>query len=102
SLPISSVSDWINGNSFIKLNVESKMTKNDVGRIDGNVICQNFCHRLAPSTSAASERESGIAFKAPIKINILNAVPAQTVANRTTTKARLPLDDHGRGSPPNN
>src|SRR5580704_18222526 len=40
--------------------------------IDGQVMKRNFCHQLAPSTSAASNRSAEIASRPVIRINVQN------------------------------
>src|ERR1035438_6683352 len=40
--------------------------------IDGQVMKRNFCHQLAPSTSAASNRSCGIASRPVIRIKVQN------------------------------
>src|SRR3984885_4296532 len=40
--------------------------------IDGQVIKRNFCHQLAPSTSAASNRSCEIASRPVIRISVQN------------------------------
>src|SRR5476651_2601901 len=40
--------------------------------IEGQVMKRNFCHQLAPSTSAASNRSPGIASRPVIRIRVQN------------------------------
>src|SRR3984957_12633717 len=40
--------------------------------IDGQVMKRNFCHQLAPSTSAASNRSCEIASRPVIRISVQN------------------------------
>src|SRR6201985_3776048 len=41
-------------------------------RSDGQVMKRNFCHQLAPSTAAASNRSCGIASRPVIRIRVQN------------------------------
>src|SRR3954451_15887904 len=52
--------------------IESSVQVRYSVRIDGQVMKRNFCHQLAPSTSAASNRSAAIASRPVIRISVQN------------------------------
>jgi hypothetical protein len=48
------LSAWIIANSFIWPSVSRRITRTEVGAIDGSVMLRNRCHAFAPSRAAAS------------------------------------------------
>src|SRR3954454_3094862 len=59
--------------------------------IDGQVMKRNFCHQLAPSTSAASNRSWEIASRAVIRIRVQNGSDFQMCT-------RIAIDSASDGS----
>src|SRR3954465_6905430 len=59
--------------------------------IDGQVIKRNFCHQLAPSTSAASNRSCEIASRPVIRIRVQNGSDFQICT-------RIAIDSASTGS----
>src|SRR4030081_2186613 len=52
--------------------IESSVQVTYSVRTDGQVMKRNFCHQVAPSTAAASNRSPGIASRPVIRINVQN------------------------------
>src|SRR6478609_4636560 len=52
--------------------IESRVQVRYSACIDGQVMKRNFCHQLAPSTSAASNRSCEIASRPVIRISVQN------------------------------
>src|ERR1700686_3805449 len=52
--------------------IESSVQVRYSVRTEGQVMKRNFCHQLAPSTSAASNRSPGIASRPVIRIRVQN------------------------------
>jgi len=71
-----------------------------VGLSRGSVIRRNFCHRVSPSTSAASYRSSGMPWSPPEKTIIMNGIPSHTFAAITATRAQG-IDPSQSMDPPN-
>src|SRR4030081_2914827 len=52
--------------------IESSVQVTYSVRTDGQVMKRNFCHQVAPSTAAASNRSPGIASRPVIRIRVQN------------------------------
>src|ERR1700757_1565684 len=58
--------------------IESSVQVRYSACIDGQVMNRNFCHQLAPSTSAASNRSCEMAKRPVIRISVQNGSDFQT------------------------
>src|SRR3954464_319322 len=71
--------------------IESKGQVTYSVSIDGQVMKRNFCHQLAPSTSAASYRSCEIARRPVIRISVQNGSDFQMCT-------RIAIDSASTGS----
>src|SRR5271168_1237178 len=71
--------------------IESSVQVRYSVRIDGQVMKRNFCHQLAPSTSAASNRSCAIANRPVIRIRVQNGSDFQICT-------RIAIDSASQGS----
>src|SRR4030081_1897129 len=71
--------------------IESSVQVRYSVRTEGQVMKRNFCHQLAPSTSAASNRSCGIASRPVIRIRVQNGSDFQMCT-------RIAIDSASEGS----
>src|SRR3984957_251429 len=71
--------------------IESSVQVRYSACIDGQVMKRNFCHQLAPSTSAASNRSCEIASRPVIRISVQNGSDFQICT-------RIAIDSASEGS----
>src|ERR1700744_5901554 len=82
--------------------IESRVQVRYSACIDGQVMKRNFCHQLAPSTSAASNRSCEIASRPVIRISVQNGSDFQMctpIAIASATEGSL--SQFGPSSPVN-
>src|ERR1700733_7198338 len=70
------------------------------GKRSGNVTRRKRCHRVAPSTSAASSTSFGIDVNAPIVTTIMNGKPSQTFVATFAANAVEKCENHDTGATP--
>src|ERR1700712_3246693 len=82
--------------------IESRVQVRYSACIDGQVMKRNFCHQLAPSTSAASNRSCEIASRPVIRISVQNGSDFQMCMPIAIDSATLgSLSQFGPSSPVN-
>src|SRR5688500_16527842 len=69
------------------------------GRRCGTVMCQNRCHALAPSTSAASYMSRGTDSSAPSATTIMNGKPSQVLVTTLAVNADENDENHDTSPP---
>src|SRR6202140_764153 len=80
--------------------IESSVQVRYSVRTEGQVMKRNFCHQLAPSTSAASNRSCEIASRPVIRIRVQNASDFQMGPKIAIHKASVgSLSQFGPSSP---
>src|ERR1700730_9168777 len=80
--------------------IESSVQVRYSVRIEGQVMKRNFCHQLAPSTSAASNRSCGIASRPVIRIRVQNGSDFQICITIAMVSATVgSLSQFGPSSP---
>src|SRR6266481_1921035 len=82
--------------------IESSVQVRYSVRIDGQVMKRNFCHQVAPSTSAASNRSAEIASRPVIRIRVQNGSDFQMWTPIAMVSATVgSLSQFGPSSPVN-
>src|SRR6202790_4204269 len=82
--------------------IESSVQVRYSVRTEGQVMKRNFCHQLAPSTSAASNRSPGIASRPVIRISVQNGNDFQICTRIAIESAIIgSLSQFGPSSPVN-
>src|SRR5882672_3827669 len=82
--------------------IESSVQVRYSVRTDGQVMKRNFCHQVAPSTSAASNRSPGIASRPVIRIKVQNGSDFQICIMIAIVSAKVgSLSQFGPSSPVN-
>src|ERR1700730_1109667 len=82
--------------------IESSVQVRYSVRIDGQVMKRNFCHQVAPSTSAASHRSAEMARRPVIRIRVQNGSDFQMCTMIAIVSATLgSLSQFGPSSPVN-
>src|SRR4030081_1030182 len=82
--------------------IESSVQVRYSVRTEGQVMKRNFCHQLAPSTSAASNRSPGIASRPVIRISLQNGSDFQMcTAIAMDSASEGSLSQFGPSSPVN-
>src|SRR6202790_392056 len=80
--------------------IESSVQVRYSVRTEGQVMKRNFCHQLAPSTSAASNRSPGIASRPVIRIRVQNGSDFQMCIMIAMVSATMgSLSQFGPSSP---
>src|SRR6201996_7997045 len=82
--------------------IESRVQVKYSACIDGQVMKRNFCHQLAPSTSAASKRSCEMASRPVIRISVQNGSDFQMCTLIAIASATVgSLSQFGPSSPVN-
>src|ERR1700676_4078022 len=82
--------------------IESSVQVRYSVRTEGQVMKRNFCHQLAPSTSAASNRTPGVANRPVIRISVQNGNDFQICTRIAIESAIIgSLSQFGPSSPVN-
>src|ERR1700686_2966802 len=80
--------------------IESSVQVKYSVRTEGQVMKRNFCHQLAPSTSAASNRSAGMARRPVIRIRVQNGSDFQMCTPIAMVSATVgSLSQFGPSSP---